>query len=571
MSEFNAGMSEIRKFLKALEVIENAIKNLVENGQNEAHYKAFFKELKQENQLHRVMNDTNTTFYDVTGVGPKKMQELFNGIKIPNASFIDPRTGTTVIAIPNQYERQANIMLAKTSELRVTVGQRLPADMTVIKKMTANMTQTPSALVINSMQNGTAVTKTFDSGRWIPLAQQMKDASIPFAVVKNSKDNTTTLIFDQQCALSVHIKDETIEKSKAPAERTYADFMHQNLGKEIVEHRGLTEGQIREWREEMRGAGAGYNIQKQQDGTYTVRYDKAQAPYLTPAMTSVIVRSNGVNCKGEPVHAAMDSHAHYVSAQAEQAHSMASQQQNIIIIDATTGNHQQGFLNKYTVNDKGLSGPDGKLIVGRDDSKFAETVRSVTSQMKAPMVKAAGPDGKLDENLFTKSEIAAAKTSHAEATPNDASLMASQLATMKVTTALSQPDANIAKVLNDTAAFCQKISIGIKEESYRLDPEELNNNPSLYHAEKPEKLVEFEDTVHKLSDDEKSILSDALRKTSKELSGVSTRCVQEQDLSLQELGERMDRADDEIEINADSRNEHAQDNIDTDSILQEGV
>lgn len=569
MSELNSGMSEIRKFVRALETIEKAIKNLIENGKDKAHYKAFFDKLEQANPKHPVMNDTNAAFYDVTGVGPKKMQELFDGIKVPNASFIEPRTGTTVIAIPKQYERQANIMLAKTSELRVTVGQRLPADMTVIKKMTANMTQTPSALVINSMQNGTAVTKTFDSGRWIPLAQQMEDASIPFAVVKNSKEGTTTLIFDQQCALSVHFKDEAIEKSKAPAELTYADFMHQNLGKEIVEHGGLTEGQIREWREEMRGAGAGYNVQKQQDGTYTVRYDKAQAPYLTPAMTSVIVRSNGVNDKGKPVHAAMDSHAHYVSAQAEQAHSMVSQQQNIIIIDATTGTQQQGFLNKYTVNDKGLSGPDGKLIVRRDDPKFAETVHSVTSQMKAPVVKAAGPDGKLDENLFTKSEIAAAKTSHAEATPSDASIVTSQLATMKVTTALAQPNASIAQVLNDATAFCQTLSNSIEEETFRLDPEELNNHPSLYGAVKPEKLIEFEDTVHKLSAEEKSTLSDGLRKTSPELSRASARRIEQQDLSLDEIGDRLDG-----ELGHDTTDERAIGNepaAENDVISLEGV
>ena len=568
MAEFNSGMSEIRKFMRALETIEKAIKNLVENGKDKAHYKAFFDKLEQADPKHPVMNDTNAAFYDVTGVGPQKMQELFDGVKIPNANFVDPRTGATVVAIPKQYERQANIMLAKTSELRVTASQVMPADAAVIKKMTANMTQPPSALVVKSMQDGTAVTKTFDSGRWMPLAQKMEEAAIPFAVVKNSQDNTTTLVFDQQFALSVHNMDCAIEKAKAPVECTYGQFMKANLGKEIVEHSGLTEGQMREFREEMRGSGAGYNVQKQQDGTYTVRYNREQAQYITPTMTSVIVRSNGVNSKGEPVRAAMDSHAHYVSAQAEQAHNLAIKQQNMVIADATTGSAQQGFVLQYTVDARGLVGPDGKVIVKKDDPNFATTVHAVTTQMKAPIVKGAGPDEKPGDNLFTKAEIAAAKVSHAEATPSDASLMASQLAAMKVTTTLSQPDANIARALNDTAAFCQNVSNGIEEETYRLDPEELKDEPSLYGDTKPEKVVEFEDTVHKLSDAEKAVLSDGLRKTSKELSGASARCVEQQDLAMEDMGHALDN-----ELAHSDAGEHdlGAPEMDTDVISMEGV
>lgn len=570
MDELSAGMSKVRKFTKAIETIEQALKNLIANGKDVAHYNEFFSKLEQVNPKHPVMNDTNASFYDVTGVGPQKMEQLFKEIKIPSASFIDPNTGTTVVAIPKQYERQANLMLSKTNELRVVPGQMAPADAAVIKKMTANMTQAPSALVIKSMQDGTAVTKTFDSGRWMPLAQKMEEKSIPFGVVKNSKDGITTLVFDHQFALPVHNMDCAIEQAKEPAELSYADFMHNNLGKEIVEHEGLTDGQVRAFREEMRGSSAGYNIQKQQNGTYIVRYNANQAQYITPAMTSVMTLSNGINQSGEPLRPALDSHAQYVSTQAEQAHTLAAKQQDMIIIDASTGNSQQGFLVKYTVNDKGLVGPDNKVIVRKDDPKFSETVHSVTSQMKAPVVKPAGPDGKLDENLFTKAEIAAAKNSHAQTTPSDASLMVSQLATLKVTTALAQPDANIAQALNDANSFCQTIANGIEEETFRLDPEELNDKPSLYDIGKIEKVTEFNDTVHKLSDEEKSVLSDGLRKTSKELAGTSARRVEKQDLSLDELGDRMDE-----EPSQDSTDERTfgqnEPEMDTDVITLEGV
>lgn len=268
------------------------------------------------------------------------------------------------------------------------------------------------------------------------------------------------------------------------------------------------------------------------------------------------------------MHAAMDSHAHYVSAQAEQAHNFAIKQHNMVIADATTGSAKQGFLLQYTVDTRGLVGPDGKVIVKKDDPNFATTVHSVTSQMKAPIVKSAGPDGRPNENLFTNAEIAAAKASHAEAVPSDASMMASQLAAMKVTTTLSQPNANIALALNDTAAFCQNLSNGIEEETYRLDPEELNNDPSLYGNAKPEKLVKFEEAVYELSDDKKAVLSDGLRQASKELSGTSVRRVEKQDLAMEDMGHELDN---ELASGDVGEHELGAPEMDTDVISMEGV
>ena len=62
MAEFDTGMSKARQFVRTLELLEKAIKNLVENGKESHHYDDFIKALNQENPKHAVMNESNTVF-----------------------------------------------------------------------------------------------------------------------------------------------------------------------------------------------------------------------------------------------------------------------------------------------------------------------------------------------------------------------------------------------------------------------------------------------------------------------------------------------------------------------------
>ena len=128
MAEFDTGMSKARQFVRTLELLEKAIKNLVENSKESHHYDDFIKALNQENPKHAVMNESNTVFYDVTGIGPQKMKELLDKCKIPSADFIDSKTGTTVVAVPKQFERQANQVFAKSNEIAVSALSKTPAD-----------------------------------------------------------------------------------------------------------------------------------------------------------------------------------------------------------------------------------------------------------------------------------------------------------------------------------------------------------------------------------------------------------------------------------------------------------
>ncbi len=578
MAEFNSGMSEVRKFTRTLELLSKAVKNLAENHRDMQHYKNFEKQLVQTDPKNPVMNESNTVFYDVTGVGPTKMGEVLDAAKIPHAAFLDPKTGTSVVAVPKQFELQANLILAKSNELKVTPAQLLPKDAAMIKKMVSNMMQTPSALVMASIQNGTAVTKTFDSARWMPLAQQMEKDGIPFAVMKNSKDGTTSLIFDQQYLNQVQGIDLRIEKAKPPAELSYAEFMQKNLGQNIVERSGLSEGQLKTFRDQMRGSCAEYNVQRQNNGMYTIRYNAKQAAYIEPVMTHTLVLTNGVNAQGQPLRSTregemgpVDRYADYVRHQAEMAYTAANNGKQMVIADATRTDARGNLTYSYLVTDKGLLGHDGKLIVSKNDPKFAATVHSVTSQMKAPVVHEAADGERPSIGLCQRDEIQRAKAAHADAVPSDASIMAAQIATLKVTHELSQPNASVEQCINNTANFMQNLANGIEEESFRLDPEELKDEPTLHGPEKPEKVVEFEDTVHKLQPAEKSALSEGMRRTSNELAGgITARAVSKNDLSVEKIRDALEHEEELSRADMDDRAVGQQPEIDEGVLTMEG-
>lgn len=567
MAEFNTGMSKVRQADRTLELILKAIKGIQDQHRDTVHYKEFVKQLSQTDPKHPVMNESNTAFY-VNGIGPDKTQELLDKFNVPNQRFLDQKTGLTVVAVPMEYQAQANRIFAAHNTL--SAAQLLPQNPEALQRLTANMMRTPSESVIASMNAGTAVCKTFDSARWMPLAQKMDAAKIPFGIVKNSKDGTTSLIFDSDYAPTVDKLDVAIEKTRKPAELSYADFMQRNLGQPIVERTGLSDGQLREFRQKMCGSCAEYNVQNNPDGTHTVRYNAKQAAYIEPTMTEVVVCSQGLNRDGKPLQPALDAHAQYVGVQAQLAFETAKTKQPMVIGDAEMTTKQGQPLVVYKVDEKGLTGPDGKIMVRRDDPLFAETVHSVTSQMKAPVVHTFKEGESIDTRAFTNAEIAAAKQSHAEAMPSDASVMASQLAAMKVTTELTKPNANIEQALNNTASFMQTLANGIEEENFRLGPGELKDEYSLHGPEKPEKVVEFEDTVHKLQPEEKTMLSEGLRESSKKMTGpCAVRTPGIQDLGLQQVGQALDREDHGID-EVGGHDEHGIDVADIDVPSLEG-
>jgi hypothetical protein len=163
--------------------------------------------------------------------------------------------------------------------------------------------------------------------------------------------------------------------------------------------------------------------------------------------------------------------------------------------------------------------------------------------MESPIVKSVEKSG-FKVGIFTLDEINRAKQGAALAKPSEAQVIAAQLATTKVTTSLQQPDASIAQVINDTANTCRSMADAVEEENYRYDPEELADKIDLHRDRTPEVVIEFNDTIHKLTPDEKTSLSDALRKTSDTLAGgFKARQVQKQDLALNDLRRELEEFD----------------------------
>ena len=532
MADFDVGMSKIRQLYKILNMSPDLLKCIRDGIKDAKELKNFESHLIQTNPKHPVVNQDNATFYDVSGLGADKMRQVLQQFKIPSAQFVEQQSGATVLVVPKQYEQQANKMIAQDQALSITPAIYAKCDRQSIDKMLANAVTAPAPTAVAAMAHGTALTKTFDSARYIPLVDKMKEAAIPMAIVHNRKDNTTTIIFDKAYALQVSKMDRDIEIAKKPAELSYGDFMKANLGREIVERTDITEGQARLIRSDLCGSSLGYNLEKQQNGTYTLRYEARHAQYVEPITASAFIRSNGENRE------ALEMQSHYITQQAETARDAAINKQNMSFCDAKEPERV------YTIDqDKGLIGPDGKVIVKQSDPQFADKVYTVVNQMESPIVKSVEKSG-FKVGIFTLDEINRAKQGAALAKPSEAQVIAAQLATTKITSSLQQPDASIAQVINDTANTCRSMADAVEEENYRYDPEELADKIDLHRDRTPEVVIEFNDTIHKLTPDEKTSLSDALRKTSDTLAGgFKARQVQKQDLALNDLRRELEEFD----------------------------
>lgn len=465
---FTSGANYAHKLYDFTEMIERLIRNAMTQYRDNQEFKRFIETLQQTDPKHPTINQENATFYDVTGLGHKELQSILKQCNIPNFAFVDsPNTASpggqidahpTILAVPSQYEKQVNLLFAQHHSLLVQPGEYVSTD--TIDKMIANAINTPSPMAVNSILAGTALTKTFEGGRWMPLAEKMQDAGIPYAIVKNSHDNTTSIIFAQTYAFQVYKMDKDIELTKNPAELSYADFMNKHCGHNIVEHTDLTPAQMNDIRRALCGSCAGYNVEPKGNGTFTLRYSIEKAPLITPCVISAIIKTNGAN------RDAIEAQADYITHQAENARTNVVNKQNLVICDATREDRI------YTVDDKGLTGPDGKLMIRRNDPKFADTVHATVSRMEAPIVKSFPMNEQPTASAISKLEIVKAKEAYAAACPTDAGLMAAQIAFLKASTLLSQPGASVERVFKDTANSCLVLADRIEEEFKRAAPAE---------------------------------------------------------------------------------------------------
>jgi hypothetical protein len=301
--------------------------------------------------------------------------------------------------------------------------------------------------------------------------------------------------------------------------------MARNMGQPIVEKAGITEGQMRLIRNDLMGSGLQYNAERQADGTFTLRYPQKEMPTVTPAVVNAIVVTNGRNGK------AFEEHAAHITEVSRQAADKARDGTPCYIVDANDP------ANHFTIDKTGLRDASNKLIVGRQDEKFEAHVYAATSQMKAPIAKSVDKiTGQPVEDVFTREEIIAAKEGAALANPDQASLLAGQVVCLSIQPNLAQPNASISNVVNQAAMSVQTMANGIEEDGYRLSPPELKNLTHIPGDAMPDEVVEFIHSVHGLTPEELTNLSDSFRQTAAAMSdGFSSKQVGVQDKSLKDI------------------------------------
>lgn len=538
-NDLNAGFGKIQRAITAVETIGNIIKAMMEKHKNSAEFKDFLNTLNQKDPKHPGINFDNASFYDTAGMGAKDMQALLKKENIPSYAFIDSPKGVegsiqseiqqgdlrpTILVVPKQYEKQANVLFSQAQAMQPVSKTNLKENKETVDKLLSNSTNTPARSIEKSMLNGDAATKTFQAGRWMPLAEQLEKASIPHAIVRNENTNETSVIFNKTFSIQADEKDRAIERLRHPLEKNRSEFMRDNCGKEIIEHKALSESQIHEIRKTACGSCVGFNVEPDQNGGYTLRYPANKAKYMTPCVMSAVVRT-AAN------HDNMEAHINNTKNSAENAYNTIQNKQNLTFCDATNPDKI------YKVNNEGLSCPDGKFI-SRGTPKFADIVHSTVMQMNAPVVKALPADSEPQASDVTKEEIMKAKESYAKSRPSEASVMAAQIMNLQATNILSSTN-DINQAINDIGVNCLATANAIESENHSLDSGELKEKYNLYGDHVPDRVVEFEKTLQELSSEEKQAVVKSFNWGAGKTSEIKK--VTANELSIPEIGKYFDR------------------------------
>ena len=478
MSDFNSGMSQMRKIYSIVDALADAGEALHESAADKQQFKEFKKNLQHDNPSKPVMNNKNTVFYETTGIGHQKIQKLFNDSKIPNAAFIRESDGKTVVAVPSQYSKQTNILLGAHSATQPQHATN-PQEQKLLKILKENNAKGtfPSPLVTRGLKSGYVSVYAMSPGACTGMSKKLTEASIPHATVA-SKDGTHYIMTNSAFNPQFDIMHKQLQQSQSMLPR--AEFMKQNLGENIVEHTYITEGQARALREQLQGAGLGCNLERQSTianaqmqsmkencpglagEMYTLRYNASQAKYIEPIIASTLVQCNGAN------RDALESNAIAIKSLAQQTSNLAAQQHSMVIVDAMNPER------RFSIDKSGMRDAQGNLVTTPQSKEYQAQVYAAVYGMKQPMMKEVeNPTKHRIEDVFTREEIAKAQAGWAQTQPDEAGLAAGRLASLKVTSDLSAPNAEIANICNDAALTAETLSNGIEDNTYRYSAEEI--------------------------------------------------------------------------------------------------
>lgn len=532
MSDFLSGISKAKTTLDVIEFCERAIPRALKLYADHKHTQEFMEAIHKQNPNAQTVNAENAAFYETTGLGSKEIQERLHKHNIPNIGVEMTEGGRTVIAVPKQFAAQANLILGQTAIIndahQGNLGEQLPTEQQqFLKQISTHKDSVPSPVATRALTSGQVEAMELSPGAALGLQARLQRDGIASTAFTNTQTGKTTVCFDKIFTAQAQAAFRELERT--PTELSRNDFMKKNLGESIVEKTGITEGQMRIMRAELMGSGLQYNAERQDNGTFTVRFPQKEAAVIAPAIIRATAITNGRNGP------AVEAHAAHITETARSVADKAADAQPCYVADA------QKPENHFTIDKTGMRDAAGKLVVGKQDPNFEAHVYAATMKMQAPIVKDGDKlAGKGVEDVFTREEIVAAKEGAALANPDQASVLAGQVACLAVQPDLAKPNADVAQVMNDAANVVKTMANGIEEEGYRLSPEELKDVAYIPGDRVPDSVTEFVHSVSGLTPDERTALSDAFNKTADSMSGCSTRTVGKHDASLEDIGHTLE-------------------------------
>ena len=558
--EFSSGMSKFRVTVKGLETIAQIFKAMIDQMKEDAHFQRFLEGLKeftgQKNPKNIELNTEIAGIYNTQGLGAMKMRKLLDEHNIPNAIFTDKKTGLTTIAVPKQFEKQANMLF----NLETVVGTRESVngdEAKLVNRVTehSKIGDTIAKATASSVLSNKSVFYEFKNANFANyIAQQCKTEGI-IGVSTATKDGKTYLIVPKE--YEQKLDQMIVQGQRTRSELTANEFAKACLGKQIIEHKDLTLGQVYALRSSLRGACVQYTVQQQQNGGYTFRYNAERANIVEPALIGAQLRTVGVSGKQ------VEAQSRAVEMAIENAKDYANSGYGVAVVDASKGvqDPEAGFI----IDNSGIKSLDGKtLLVSKSDPNFEAEVHARVSECKAPVVKSFDVEKKPDiPNLYTLDEINRAREGAALANPELCTVLASQIITGSMEGAAQAGNASMASYVQAGINSAYRLANAIEEDGERRGFDELKDDtrlPEGYH----DTIDELKQAIDEMTPEERKAfaqdLRDAADATQEKMSRgeMDSRNLGQEDMSLEDIGVALDGRDapetDAPELGSDTPN-----------------
>lgn len=546
MNSLTQGTQRMAQVQSALKAMKEIYKYAAEMLSDTKALKQFEASLQQTDPKHKVMDETNITVYSTKGMDIAKTRDLLKRCNIPSV-MVTNKQGELFVAVPKQFAKQANLLMGLKDQLDHTNPDDLtPQEQALLKRLTSGdkissseLAQLPAPIVTQPLLSGKLNAYEGQPKSLYPqvLGGEMKQESIPFAMVNKPATETQMIMFHSRYTPQVNSIDASLQLERT--EVSHDAFVKDNLGKDVVHQSGLTLAQVHDFRESTRGSVAGYYIEKPSgsEQTYTVHYPADKAHIVAPKLYESMIRNSGLNQDQIEAFAQQKNHdAHQIAAKAANGDKQ-------VFGDATN------TQNSFTTDSMGMRDSNGRLVVSRNDEHFEAKVYAAAMRMKAPLAK-SNPDGKNMEDMFTREELMKAQENAAKSSPTQADVAAAKIATLSVQPDVTSPNHSLAEINQSTSNTLKGVANALESTEHALNPEELGE---VLHLP-PEEVADLCKQINAITPDERVILAQGMRELAEQCaSQPAVTTIGEQDLPLHEMAEAMEKKTTERVIDEEER------------------